>query len=76
MSLTSMAAFQNDAFNSELVSTFNYQSNIIFLTIGDLGQSVHDDIATLKQHPPVDQTIPVSGYVYDVTAQKLVPVSL
>jgi len=71
-----MATFQNDVFNSELLNTFNYQSNINFLTIGDLEQSVRDDVATLKRHPLVDQTIPISGYVYDVTAQKLVPVSL
>ncbi len=71
-----MATFQSDAFNSELLNTFNYQSDINFLTIGDLQQSVRDDIATLKRHPLLDQTIPVTGYVYDVSANKLLPVSL
>lgn len=70
-----MATFQNDAFNSELLNTFNYQSTISFLTIGDLQQSVRDDIATLKRHPLIDQSIPITGYVYDVGVNKLLPVS-
>ena len=71
-----MATFQSDAFNSELLNTFNYQSDINFLTIGDLQQSVRDDIATLKRHPLIDQSIPVAGYVYDVSVNKLLPVLL
>lgn len=70
-----MATFQNDAFNSELLNTFNYQSTINFLTIGDLQQSVRNDISTLKRHPLIDQRIPIRGYVYDVGINKLLPVS-
>ena len=70
-----MATFQSDAFNSELLNTFNYQSDINFLTIGDLQQSVRDDVATLKRHPLIDQKIPITGYVYDVGVNKLLPVS-
>jgi carbonic anhydrase len=44
---------------------------IDWLTIGDLDQSVVDDVARIRAHPLVPGRIPIYGYVYDVTTGRL-----
>lgn len=39
---------------------------IDWLTIGDLAQSVRDDVARIRRHPLVPADIPLYGYIYDV----------
>ena len=48
---------------------------INFLTIGDLEQSVVDDVRRIRSHPLVPPTIPISGFVYDVKTGRLIEVA-
>ncbi len=45
-----------------------------WLTIADTDQAVVDDVTRIRNHPLVPASIPVYGYVYDVTTGKLVEV--
>jgi carbonic anhydrase len=45
-----------------------------WLTFKDLNQSVIHDVARIRTHPLVPATIPIYGYVYDVSSGKLVEV--
>jgi carbonic anhydrase len=47
---------------------------IEWLTIRDLQQSVITDVTRIRTHPLVPSTIPIYGYVYDVSTGKLVEV--
>lgn len=47
---------------------------IDWLTISNLEQSVVDDVRRIREHPLVPKTIPVYGYIYDVTSGALVEV--
>jgi carbonic anhydrase len=47
---------------------------IEWLTIKDQRQSVLDDIAGIRNHPLVPKSVPVHGYIYNVTHGKLVEV--
>ena len=48
---------------------------IDFLTIKDQSQSVLDDVNRIRNHPLVPKSIPVHGYLYDVTSGKLIEVA-
>ncbi|TSA42474.1 MAG: carbonic anhydrase [Methylococcaceae bacterium] len=47
---------------------------INWLTINDQAQSVKEDIARIKAHPLVPDSIPVHGYIYDVKSGRLLAV--
>jgi len=47
---------------------------INWLTINDQAQSVKEDIARIKAHPLVPESIPVHGYIYDVKSGRLLAV--
>ena len=47
---------------------------IDFLTIKDQRQSFLDDVDRIRNHPLVPKSIPVHGYLYDVTSGKLIEV--
>jgi carbonic anhydrase len=47
---------------------------IDWLTIGNLEQSVVDDVRRLRHHPLVPRDIPIYGYIYDVKTGRLVEV--
>ena len=47
---------------------------IEWLTFKDLKQSVAHDVARIRMHPLVPTTIPIYGYVYDVSSGKLIEV--
>jgi carbonic anhydrase len=49
--------------------------HISWLTIVDQAQSVLDDVVRIKSHPLVPKSIPVRGYIYDVTTGRLIEVS-
>ncbi len=49
-------------------------SYIDWLTISDSAQSVTDDVARIRSHPLVPASIPIYGYIYDVTTGRLVEV--
>ncbi len=48
--------------------------NIDWLTIADQQQAVVDDVERIRNHPLVEPTIPVYGYVYHVETGRLVEV--
>ena len=47
---------------------------IDWLTIKDQAQSVTIDVERIRQHPLVPRSIPIHGYIYDVTSGRLVEV--
>jgi carbonic anhydrase len=47
---------------------------INFLTIGDLAQSVVEDVKRIRNHPLVPGDLPIYGYIYDVKTGRLVEV--
>ena len=47
---------------------------IDWLTIKDLAQSVVIDVERIRQHPLVPASIPIHGYIYDVTSGRLIEV--
>ena len=47
---------------------------IDWLTIKDLARSVVVDVERIRQHPLVPRTIPIHGYIYEVTTGRLVEV--
>jgi carbonic anhydrase len=49
-------------------------NHISWLTIANQAQSVADDVSRIKSHPLVPKSIPVRGYIYDVTSGLLIEV--
>lgn len=47
---------------------------IDWLTIGDNAQSVAEDVERIRRHPLVPASIPIYGYLYEVTSGRLVEV--
>jgi len=47
---------------------------INFLTIADQKGSIVDDVRRIRRHPLVPGSIPIYGYLYDVTSGKLIEV--
>jgi carbonic anhydrase len=47
---------------------------IEWLTIPNQQQSVLDDVLRIRTHPLVPKSIPIYGYIYDVTSGKLIEV--
>ena len=45
-----------------------------WLTISDLAKSVVDDVKRIKGHPLVNKSIPIYGYVFEVSSGKLVEI--
>jgi carbonic anhydrase len=62
-----MLTFTNDDLRSKLrEETGEDASHVDFLPFPDLEQSVRDDVAAILASPYIDDSIPVSGYIYDV----------
>ncbi|MEO9236671.1 MAG: carbonic anhydrase, partial [Jatrophihabitantaceae bacterium] len=47
---------------------------IDWLTISDNAASVAEDVRRIRSHPLVPASIPIYGYIYDVSTGKLVEV--
>jgi hypothetical protein len=47
---------------------------IDWLTIDDNARSVVEDVARIRSHPLVNQSIPIYGYIYDVKSGRLIEV--
>lgn len=45
-----------------------------WLTLSDNAQSVAEDVTRIRSHPLVPPTIPIYGYLYDVSTGRLVEV--
>jgi len=62
-----MLTFTNDDLQTKLrEETGTDASHIDFLTFSDLEQSVRDDVSAILASPFIDDSIAVSGYIYDV----------
>jgi carbonic anhydrase len=62
-----MLTFSNDQLRAKLADEAGTDaSGIDFLPFGDLRQSVLDDVHRILDTPHLDDSIPVSGYLYDV----------
>jgi len=60
-----MLTFSNEDLRAKLADLGD-ASDIDFLPLSDLADSVRDDVATIRNSPFIPDAIPVSGYVYDV----------
>jgi len=71
-----MLTFSNKDLHTKLQQEFKADaSHIDFLPFSDLEQSVRDDLATIKASPFIPESIAVSGFIYDVSSGKLLPVT-
>ncbi len=75
-----MLKFTNDALRSQCVETFGENASeaadsIDFLPFGDLEQSVRDDLTLIRESPLIPDSIPVRGFVYDVSTGLLAEVA-
>ncbi|MDX6520266.1 MAG: carbonic anhydrase [Gaiellales bacterium] len=62
-----MVTFSNDDLRKKLADEAGSDaSDIDFLPFSDLRQSVIDDVHRILDTPHLDDSIPVSGYIYDV----------
>jgi carbonic anhydrase len=62
-----MVTFSNQQLREKLADEAGTDaSGIDFLPFSDLRQSVSDDVRRIIDTPHLDDTIPVSGYIYDV----------
>jgi carbonic anhydrase len=62
-----MLTFTNDDLHAKLhEETGTDASHIDFLPFPDLEQSVRDDVSAILASPYIDDSISVSGYIYDV----------
>ena len=69
------AALGADGFSDIGTGPGSSEGNYIdWLTIPDNSQSVVDDVTRIRNNPLVPKTIPIYGYIYDVTTGKLVEV--
>jgi carbonic anhydrase len=58
------------------VGSGSTEANYIdWLTIGDNAQSVTEDVGRIRSHPLVPGSIPIYGYIYDVTTGRLIEVA-
>jgi carbonic anhydrase len=70
------AALGADGFTDVGAGPGSQEANYIdWLTIKDNAQSVIDDVTRIRNHPLVPGSIPVYGYIYDVTTGRLVEVA-
>ena len=71
-----MLTFSNEDLRAKLKQELHADASAIdFLPFSDLAQSVRDDVATLKNSPLIPDSIAVSGFIYDVTNGRLLPVT-
>src|SRR5438876_6152676 len=71
-----MLTFSNEDLREKLRQQLNADAeHIDFLPFKDLEQSVRDDVATIKNSPFIPENIEVSGFIYDVSSGRLLPVS-
>src|SRR5260370_18448519 len=70
-----MLTFSNDDLRAKIKQDLHANADQIdFLPFKNLEQSVRDDVATIKSSPLIPNNVEVSGFIYDVTSGKLLPV--
>ncbi len=71
-----MLTFSNADLRTKLKQGLKADADAIdFLPFTDLEQSVRDDVATLKASPLIPDNVDISGFIYDVSSGKLLPVT-
>jgi len=69
------AALDADGFHDVGAGPGSAEADYIdWLTITDNARSVVEDVRRIRTHPLVPATIPIYGYIYDVTTGRLVEV--
>jgi carbonic anhydrase len=69
------AALGEDGFHDVGTGPGSSEARYIdWLTIGDNSQSVLEDVSRIRAHPLVPRSIPIYGYIYDVTTGRLIEV--
>jgi carbonic anhydrase len=67
-----MLTFSNDDLRTKLAEEAGTDaSNIDFLPFADLAQSVRDDVHRILDTPHLDDSISVSGHIYDVNTGRV-----
>jgi carbonic anhydrase len=67
-----MLTFQNEDLRARLAEHLNADAtDIDFLPFSDVVESVHDDVATVRNSPFISDEVSVSGFVYDVRSGRL-----
>ena len=70
-----MLTFTNAQLREQLAHEFGVDASAIdFLPFADVAQTVRVDVATIRHAPFIPEDIPVSGFIYDVTSGRLMPV--
>jgi carbonic anhydrase len=70
------AALGEDGFHDVGTGPGSSEARYIdWLTIGDNSQSVLEDVSRIRAHPLVPRSIPIYGYIYDVTTGRLIEVA-
>ena len=69
------AALGADGFSDIGTGPGSSEANYIdWLTIADNPKSVVEDVVRIRNHPLVPSSIPIYGYIYDVTTGKLIEI--
>lgn len=74
-----MLTFTNEQIREKIAGELGAEAGkaaaaIDFQPFPEIFQSVRDDVAIIRQSPLIPDDIPVTGFVYDVTTGKLLPV--
>ncbi len=71
-----MVTFTNEQLAAKIKEDLDVDaSDLDFLPFGDLEQSVHDDLDTLRSSPLIPGDIPIAGAIYDVRSGRLTEVA-
>jgi carbonic anhydrase len=71
-----MLTFTNDQLREKLQDELGADASAIdFLPFSDVAQSVRDDLDTIRSSPLLPDSIPVRGFIYDVTNGALTEVA-
>jgi carbonic anhydrase len=70
-----MLTFTNEDLRGQLARETGADASAIdFLPFPDLAESVREDVRRIEASPFIDNSIPVSGFIYDVRTGRLQPV--
>lgn len=71
-----MTTFNNETLHGIVRDRLGADStDIDFLPFSDLAQGVRDDIALLRESPLIPDSIPITGFIYDVKTGKIAEVA-
>ena len=67
-----MLTFQNEDLRARLAEHLNADAaDINFLPFSDVVESIHEDVAVIRNSPFISDEVPAFGFVYDVRSGRL-----